>query len=146
MTTRQLIDAALKSIRRAVPRYQGSRGVGQAWEEEAARHLERAGYRIVARNYRTRAGEIDFVAEDGATLCFIEVKARRSSAFGSPAEAVTPEKQRRIWNAAQLYLQKARVRPACRFDVVSVDASGEPARIVVLRGAFEGPPANRRPR
>ena len=146
MRTRQLLDAALRRFWRAVPRYRGLRGVGQEWEDAAARHLQREGYKILARNYRTKAGEIDFVAEDGATLCFIEVKARRTSAFGSPAEAVTPEKQRRIWNAAQLYLRKARVRPVCRFDVVAIDASGEPARVKLLRGAFEGPPRAARPR
>lgn len=146
MTPRRVLDAALRSLRRAVPRYRGSRGVGQEWEDAAARHLQREGYRILARNYRTKAGEIDFVAEDGATLCFIEVKARRTLAFGAPAEAITPEKQRRIWNAAQLYLRKARVRPVCRFDVVAIDASGRPVRVDLLRGAFEGPPPAPRPR
>jgi putative endonuclease len=120
--------------------------VGQEWEDLAAKHLVRAGYRIAARNYRTSAGEIDFVAVEGNTLCFIEVKGRRSLAFGSPAQAVTAEKQRRIWTAAQLYLQKERVRPICRFDVVAIDVSGGPARVEILRGAFEGPPAPRRPR
>jgi putative endonuclease len=146
MTIKQFVNAALRSIRRTVPRYRGLRGVGQEWEDAAARHLQHEGYRILARNYRTKAGEIDFVAEDGATLCFIEVKARRTPAFGSPAEAVTPDKQRRIWNAAQLYLRKARVRPVCRFDVVAIDASGASARVDLLRGAFEGPPPAPRPR
>ena len=135
-----MLGRLLGLLRPASERYRGLRGVGQEWEDAAARHLQREGYKIVARNYRTKAGEIDFVAEDGATLCFIEVKARRTPAFGSPAEAVTPEKQRRIWNAAQLYLRKARVRPVCRFDVVAIDASGSPARVDLLRGAFEGPP------
>ncbi|HEV2063314.1 MAG TPA: YraN family protein [Thermoanaerobaculia bacterium] len=134
------------AVRQGARRYRGLRGVGQEWEDAAARHLQHEGYRILARNYRTKAGEIDFVAEDGATLCFIEVKARRTPTFGSPAEAVTPEKQRRIWNAAQLYLRKARVRPVCRFDVIAIDASGASARVNLLRGAFEGPPPAPRPR
>ncbi len=146
MTPKTLLERLLAVLRPTSSRYRGSRGVGQEWEELAARHLERAGYRILARNYRTKAGEIDFVAEDGKTLCFIEVKGRHSLAFGAPAEAVTAEKQRRIWNAAQLYLQKQRVRPVCRFDVVAIDASGGPVRVEVLRGAFEGPPAPPRPR
>ena len=133
-------------LRKTRQRYRGLRGAGQEWEDLAARYLEEAGYRILKRNYRTRAGEIDFVAEEGKTLCFIEVKGRRSLRFGAPAEAVTAEKQRRIWSAAQFYLQKERVRPTCRFDVVAIDASGGPARVEVLRGAFEGPPAPRRPR
>jgi len=122
-------------------RYRGLRGAGQAWEKLAARELAREGYEIVARNYRTKAGEIDLVARDGRTLCFVEVKGRRSVAYGTAAEAVDREKQRRIWNAAQLYLQRERVRPACRFDVVTVDASGEKPRVEILRAAFEGPPA-----
>ena len=122
-------------------RYRGLRGAGQAWEKLAARELAREGYEIVARNYRTKAGEIDLVARDGRTLCFVEVKGRRSVAYGTAAEAVDREKQRRIWNAAQLYLQRERVRPACRFDVVTIDASGEKPRVEILRAAFEGPPA-----
>jgi len=122
-------------------RYRGRRGAGQAWEELAASRLESAGYRILARNYRTKSGEIDLVASDGGTLCFVEVKGRRSLAYGAAAEAVDREKQRRIWNAAQLYLQRERVRPACRFDVVTIDASGEKPRVEILRAAFEGPPA-----
>jgi len=122
-------------------RYRGLRGAGQAWEKLAARELHRAGYDILERNYRTKAGEIDLVAREGSILCFVEVKGRRSLAFGAPAEAVDAEKQRRIWTAAQLYLQRERVRPACRFDVVTIDASGDKPRVEILRGAFEGPPA-----
>jgi putative endonuclease len=122
-------------------RYRGLRGAGEAWEKLAARELSRAGYDILARNYRTKAGEIDLVAREGRTLCFVEVKGRRSLAYGTAAEAVDREKQRRIWNAAQLYLQRERVRPACRFDVVTIDASGEKPRVEILRAAFEGPPA-----
>jgi putative endonuclease len=122
-------------------RYRGLRGAGQAWEKLAARELSRAGYDILARNYRTKAGEIDLVARDGRTLCFVEVKGRRSVAYGTAAEAVDREKQRRIWNAAQLYLQREKVRPDCRFDVVTIDASGDKPRVEILRAAFEGPPA-----
>jgi putative endonuclease len=123
-------------------RYRGLRGAGQAWEKLAARELSRAGYDILARNYRTKAGEIDLVARDGRTLCFVEVKGRRSLTYGTAAEAVDREKQRRIWNAAQLYLQREKVRPACRFDVVTIDASGDKPRVEILRAAFEGPPAS----
>ena len=133
-------------LRRGVRRYRGLRGVGQRFEDAAARHLEGAGYKILERNYRTRAGEIDFVAEDGDILCFVEVKARRGPGWGSAAEAVTGEKQRRIWNAAQFYLRKARVRPVCRFDVVAIDTLADAARVEILRGAFQGPPRAPRPR
>ncbi|MEO8433207.1 MAG: YraN family protein, partial [Acidobacteriota bacterium] len=68
----------------SVPRMRGSRGVGQAWEDLAARELRRAGYRILDRNFRAGPGEIDFVARDGRVLCFIEVKGRRGRRFGLP--------------------------------------------------------------
>ena len=142
MTPRLVIDRVWRGLRR----YRGSRGAGQEWEELAARHLEGEGYRILVRNYATKAGEIDIVAREGNILCFIEVKGRRSLAYGAGAEAVDAEKQRRIWNAAQIYLQREHVRPVCRFDVVAIDASGGSPRLQILRGAFEGPPAARRPR
>ncbi|MDQ6894847.1 MAG: YraN family protein, partial [Acidobacteriota bacterium] len=78
------------------PRMRGTRGAGQRWEDAAERLLRREGYRILERNYRTKAGEIDFIALDGDVLCFIEVKGRRALGFGFPEEAVTLEKQRRI--------------------------------------------------
>jgi putative endonuclease len=126
--------------RRAVPRYAGSRGLGQQWERLAEKHLKKAGYRILDRNVVLRVGEIDFVARDGKTLCFIEVKGRHGTEFGGPAAAVTAEKQRRIYRAAEAYLQRRRpARKACRFDVVAIlDQGGEP-RVEILRGAFEGP-------
>src|SRR5262245_31114000 len=86
----------------------GRRGVGHDWERDAERALVAEHYRIVERNYRTRDGEIDLIAEDGGVLCFVEVKGRRSGAFGSPAEAVTLEKQRRIARAAEVYLARSR--------------------------------------
>src|SRR5262249_29697539 len=84
--------APLDGSRTVRLRYRGLRGAGQAWEKLAARELSRAGYRILARNYRTKAGEIDLVARDGRTLCFVEVKGRRSLAYGTAAEAVDREK------------------------------------------------------
>ena len=146
MTPRVLLHRLIELLPRRQPRYLGSRGVGQAWEDLAARHLKRAGYEILERNFRVRGGEIDFVARDGGTLCFIEVKGRSAAAYGPPAEAVTEEKQRRIWTAAEVYLRRERNRPRCRFDVVAIDATGPEARVEILRAAFEGPPAPPRPR
>ena len=146
MTPKRILGRVMEGIGRARRRYRGSRGVGQEWEGLAAKHLEKAGYRILERNYRGKGGEIDIVAEDGATLCFVEVKGRRTPAFGTPTDAVTAEKQRRIFRAAEAYLQARRVRPICRFDVVAVDASRRPAAVSLLRGAFEGPPKPPKPR
>lgn len=125
-------------IRGLPARPHGSRGAGWDWERQAARALERAGYRVVELNFRARGGEIDVVAEEGAVLCFVEVKGRRSVAFGSPAESVTAEKRRRLIRAARAWLAKSgATERTCRFDVVCVSevSSGEPA-IEIIRDAF----------
>lgn len=73
-------------------------------------------------------------------LCFIEVKGRRGTGFGAPAEAVTPEKQRRIARAAEEYLAVKRLgSPPCRFDVVAILESQSGTEVTILRGAFEQP-------
>jgi putative endonuclease len=135
-------------LRGLPPRPAGSRGAGYDWERAAEKALEADGYRILARNFSTRAGEIDFVAEDRGTLCFVEVKGRSGEGFGSPAAAVTAEKQRRIFRAAEAYLARRRAPlPVCRFDVVAIleRPPGKP-RIEILRDAFQGPVARRRRR
>ena len=125
-------------------KYRGLRGVGQEWENLAEKHLKIAGYRIRVRNFRTKVGEIDFVAEDGNVLCFIEVKGRHTLRFGAPEEAVNAEKQRRIFRAAQAYLQRERLEDApCRFDVVAILDGGADPSVTILRDAFAGPPRPR---
>lgn len=112
--------------------------LGRAGEDAAVEALRGRGYRIVARNVRMRGGELDVVAEDAGTLVFVEVKARRSAAFGTPAEAVGPRKRRTLCHLALRYLAGRRLgdRP-CRFDVVEVwvDAAGA-LRAAVLSDAF----------
>ncbi len=125
----------------------GTRGAGQRWEDAAEKLLRREGYRILERNYRTRAGEIDFIAFEGDVLCFIEVKGRRALGFGFPEESVTLEKQRRIHRAAEWFLsRRADAGGNARFDVVSIVGMGAGSRARIFRGAFEGPPAPRRRR
>jgi putative endonuclease len=96
--------------------------LGKSGEDLAVAELERRGYAILARRYRTRHGEIDVVARDGDTIVFIEVKTRTSAEFGTAAEAVTPYKQRRLVSMAGDYVTRQRLldRP-CRFDVIAVD-------------------------
>ena len=108
-----------------------SRRLGAQGETLAAAYLQRVGYRILARNYTCRCGELDLVAEQDGCLCFIEVKSRRSASFGGPAAAVNREKQRRIARAAAHYLQAFHPGPppACRFDVVALHDQGEPELI-----------------
>lgn len=109
-----------------------------------ARYLERLGWRVLARNYRCAAGEVDLIAEEPAgeerTLVFVEVKTRRTGSCGAPAEAVTGTKQGRLVRVAQHYLSCHAgndPEPHCRFDVVEVqmhpDGTG---RITLIRGAF----------
>jgi putative endonuclease len=113
---------------------------GRRGEEAAARRLEALGFRILERRFRTRAGEIDLVAEEGGTLVFIEVKARASLAGGRPSEAVDHRKRERLRRAAAVYLV-LRGRPdcPCRFDVVEVlDPPGGNLRVHLIRDAFQG--------
>jgi putative endonuclease len=112
--------------------------LGRAGEDAAVDALRARGYRIVERNVRLRHGELDVVAEEAGDLVFVEVKARRSAAYGTPAEAVGPRKQRALVRLAAGYLTRRRLgERACRFDVVEVqvDPSGR-VRAEILRDAF----------
>jgi putative endonuclease len=106
---------------------------GDAAEERAARFLERHGLELVARNYRTRQGEIDLIARDGAVLVFVEVRMRSGNRFGGGAETIDWRKQRRLVAAARHYLMRLGHEPACRFDVVSLEGDAP----TWIRGAFE---------
>ena len=108
---------------------------GPRGEEYAAAYLTAQGYAIAARNYRTRYGEIDLIAKEGNTICFLEVKYRHAGQYGDPAEAVDHKKQRRISNAASYYLYSNRIPfdTPCRFDIAAVTPSG----IRLIRNAFD---------
>jgi len=114
-----------------------SKQSGDAFEDTALRHLQRAGLRLVTRNYRTPGrggGEIDLVMrEPDGTVVFVEVRARNASAHGGAAASIGAVKQRRIVFAARHYLARCVVAPPCRFDVVAYD--GE--RVTWLRAAFD---------
>lgn len=79
--------------------------LGQLGEELAVRYLRQQGYVILERNYRCSYGEVDVVARDRDRLAFVEVRTRRGTAFGSPEESVTPQKQQRLVTVAREYLQ-----------------------------------------
>ncbi len=114
------------------------RQTGLLGEERARVALRRAGYRILAQNYRCRYGEIDVVAEEGATIVFIEVKARRSASHGAPAQAVTRSKQQRIARTALQYLAVHHMLDRkARFDVVTLMAEPNGWRLEILRNAFQ---------
>lgn len=90
---------------------------------------------MLETNYRCRFGEIDLIARDGETLVFVEVRMRRSQAFGGAAASVTPAKQRRLVQAARHYLAGRRSMPACRFDVLLLDGL-DGRNIEWLKNAF----------
>ena len=96
---------------------------GDAAESLAAAFLERQGLKILERNYSCRFGEIDIVARSGAQLVFVEVRARKSEAFGGAAGSITATKRRRLVAAARHFLARRRIERACRFDVVLVRGS-----------------------
>lgn len=122
---------------RALAGQPSSKQSGDAAEDRALRHLQQAGLRLLARNYRTPGrggGEIDLVMrEPGGTVVFVEVRKRASRAFGGAAASIGHVKQRRIVFAARHFLMRLAQQPPCRFDVVSVEAG----RIEWLRGAFD---------
>lgn len=98
-----------------------SKELGRKGEEAAAAYLERVGMDVVDRNWRCRSGEVDIVAREGDTLVLVEVKTRRSTRAGTPEEAVSPTKQKRLVKLARVYLaQHAESPGTVRFDVVSL--------------------------
>ncbi len=109
---------------------------GAAVEAAALAHLQGAGLRPLAVNVRYRGGELDLVMFDGPALVFVEVRYRRSAAFGSGAASVDLHKRRRLLQAAQLFLAShpQHAQAPCRFDVV--EAEGEPPRLHWIRDAF----------
>ncbi|MEX0614202.1 MAG: YraN family protein [Pirellulales bacterium] len=97
------------------------KSLGQRGEDAAAKYLKRHGYRILARGLDSRLGELDIVAVDGRTIVFVEVKTRRSTDAGHPAEAIDPRKERRMTQAALAYLKaQGLLQYAARFDVVAI--------------------------
>lgn len=107
--------------------------IGDAGEELALAHLLEQGLHLVTRNFRCKCGEIDLIMTQGETLVFVEVRARKNSTYGGAAASVTASKQRRIVNAAQRYLQRYRMPPACRIDVIAIDDG----KLVWHRNAIE---------
>lgn len=97
-----------------------NKDLGQLGENLAEKYLEEKGYRTLARNFRTRFGEIDLVMQDGEYLVFVEVKTRRSLACGEPHEAIDARKQAQLLKMAEKYLAKNPVETDLRFDGVSV--------------------------
>ena len=112
---------------------------GVIGEDAALRTYTDAGYRLIARNWRCRIGELDLILARGPMLVFCEVKARRGEAFGGGWEAVTARKRAKVRSVAQAFLMASALRPdAIRFDVASVDVGRRPgeAKVELFRDAF----------
>ena len=106
-----------------VPQDAGRINVGRIGERIARHHLQGKGYRVVDANYQCRWGEVDLIALDGPVWVFVEVRARRSAAYGSPEESVTPAKARRLTLTAQDFLGRRVVASAnleWRIDLVAI--------------------------
>ncbi len=116
------------------------RALGRYGERLAEGYLRGEGFRILARNLHLRHAELDLVALEGDTLCFVEVRLRSSADYGSPAESLDVRKQRRLFRAAGRALAEYRWprHRAVRFDVVAVDAAQRPPRVSLIRDAFYG--------
>lgn len=117
-----------------------NKAVGYIGENKANLYLKKHGYKIHKRNFRTKTGEIDIIAEKEGVLVFAEVKTRMQSAYGTPAEAVNFRKQKNITETAKIYLMRLGVDTACRFDVIEVMLKkrliGYSAKINHIENAF----------
>lgn len=102
-------------------------------EADACRFLKQRGYKILARNWRTRTGEVDIIAREGEILVFVEVKARSGSGFGGPAAAVNAAKQQRIISAALSFIEETECTLPMRFDVVAI----LPGKVSLYQDAFQ---------
>ena len=111
------------------------RMVGAEYEEMAVRYLSENGVKVIARNFRSRMGEIDIVGHDGQYYIFFEVKYRKDKSSGNPAEAVTVHKQYRISRVADYFrvYRKLKDSDNVRFDVISILGN----EIIWYKNAFE---------
>ena len=115
--------------------------LGRLGEQLALEHFERLGYSLVARNHRTRYGELDLILHDGRALVFAEVKTRRATRGAVPWDALDERKRRQVRDMARAFLAEAPDRPAAteiRFDAVGVviDPRGRLVRLDHLEAAF----------
>ncbi|KIF83015.1 YraN family protein [Noviherbaspirillum autotrophicum] len=106
---------------------------GQAAEDAALDYLQKQGLTLLQRNFRCKGGEIDLILQHRDTLVFVEVRKRADVRFGGAAASITASKQTRLILAALVFLQRYRVPPACRFDVIAFDG----AHLSWLKNAIE---------
>lgn len=108
--------------------------MGRRGELIARQHLEDKGYEIIATNYRSKLGEMDIVARDGAATVFVEVRTKTSTRFGRPEESITPDKASRLLRLARHYLQTHHLSDhPSRIDLIAVSLNSTDYRLTGLR-------------
>ena len=114
-----------------------SKTIGALGEDFAAKLYEKSGYTVVMANYHSRYGEIDLIAENEDILCFVEVKTRKLTTLGTPAEAVDYRKQKKLTLTAMKYLTEAECFKQPRFDVLELwQQDGKIIRYNLIENAF----------
>ncbi len=112
--------------------------LGKEGEKVAERYLRKKGYRVVERNYRCSAGEVDLIVLDRRVVVFVEVKTRTDHRFGTPLEAVEIRKQKKMIQTAQIFLSQKRLyQRDTRFDVVGISWPGGEPMVEHIQNAFE---------
>lgn len=117
-----------------------TQSIGQIGEDYVAKFLKKKHYKILARNYQKRYGEIDIIAENKNYIAFVEVKTRHTDSMTSAAEAVNRQKQLKIIKTASMYLSENETEKFCRFDVCEVYVNADNLKVVninYIEGAFE---------
>jgi putative endonuclease len=109
-----------------------TRDVGFAKEKEVVEYLKNLKYKIIETNFSTKFGEIDIIAKHEDTIVFIEVKYRKSLYGGTPQEAVTFKKQKKIIKSAMVYIKQNNIKDSIRFDIAAVDNN----KIEIIESAF----------
>ncbi|MBI2174895.1 MAG: YraN family protein [Candidatus Omnitrophica bacterium] len=112
--------------------------LGERSERKAMQFLCSQGYKIEAKNVRFPVGEIDLIAYEGATLCFIEIRSVSDTSRGGPLATITDAKRKRLLRAAQWYLKRKASLPICRFDVVGITWEKDKiSDMELIRDAFQ---------
>lgn len=107
---------------------------GEATEQLACEHLQANGFVLLHKNYRLKMGEIDLIMRDGQTIVFIEVRYRKTMAYGGALQSIDPRKQARIIRTAQHYLQYRAPEAQARFDVIAIEGNNG---IQWIKNAFD---------
>jgi len=114
-----------------------TRQQGEAAETVALQYLEKQGLHLIERNFHCKLGELDLIMRDGTHLVFIEVRARRNTRYGRPAETVAYRKQQRLLRSAAFYLQRRRLDLPCRFDIIGLSGDSDSVKVEWIKDAFQ---------